>query len=139
MPFPLEPKPLVPLPIGVMQQLPLPHSSCGSVAANCPVSPQGAGCPWGLARLDPAAGRGSGCKDMPPMKPPLPLTSTTQHLPVQLGDTSSCPPRPTEPAGTRHLLQGECFWDPEAWEQWPCLGGRVKPYGEGQHAVWGLP
>ncbi|XP_074463990.1 putative cleavage and polyadenylation specificity factor subunit 4-like protein [Larus michahellis] len=80
------------------------HLKAGLMTSTVDPS-KGAGCPWGLARLDPAAGRGSGCKDMPPMKPPLPLTSTTQHLPVQLGDTSSCPPRPTEPAGTRHLLQ----------------------------------
>ncbi|NXN72530.1 CPSF4 factor, partial [Himantopus himantopus] len=71
--------------------------SCGTVAANCPscpMSPQGAGCPWGLARMDLAAGRESGCKDVPPMEPPLPVTEATQRLAAQLRDTSSCPPGP---------------------------------------------
>ncbi|NWH25842.1 CPSF4 factor, partial [Grus americana] len=71
--------------------------SCGTAAANCPscpMSPQGAGCPRGLARLDLAAGRESGCKNVPPMEPPVPVTGATQHLTVQLWDTSNCPPGP---------------------------------------------
>ncbi|NXT31825.1 CPSF4 factor, partial [Pelecanoides urinatrix] len=70
--------------------------------APCP--PQGAGCPWGLARLDLTAGGESGCKDVPPTEPPLPVAGATQHLTAQLWDTSSCPP------GTQSLLeQGICF------------------------------
>ncbi|KAM6050160.1 putative cleavage and polyadenylation specificity factor subunit 4-like protein isoform 3-T3 [Theristicus caerulescens] len=115
MPFPLEPKPFcsVPLPIRVMHRLPLPHSSCfpcfcpsscGTAAANCPMSPQGAGCAWGLARLELAAGGESGCKDVPPMEPPLPVTGATQHLTAPLWDTNS------SPQGPQSLLErGVCF------------------------------
>ncbi|XP_072737603.1 putative cleavage and polyadenylation specificity factor subunit 4-like protein [Ciconia boyciana] len=76
----------------------------------CPEGPKckfmqyGAGCPWGLARLDPAAGGESGCKDMPPMEPPLPATGATQHVTAQMWDTNSCPPGPQS-----LLEQGICF------------------------------
>ncbi|KAM6377255.1 putative cleavage and polyadenylation specificity factor subunit 4-like protein [Pluvialis apricaria] len=73
----------------------------------CPEGPKckfmqyGAGCPWGLARLDLAA---SGCKDVPPMEPPLPVTGATQHLAARLWDTSSCSP------GPQRLLEPDiCF------------------------------
>ncbi|NXJ43322.1 CPSF4 factor, partial [Ciconia maguari] len=82
-------------------------SSCGTAAANCPscpMSPQGAGCPCGLAQLDPAAGGESGCKDVPPMERPLPATGATQHVTAQMWDTNSCP------SGPQSLLeQSICF------------------------------
>ncbi|KAF1545089.1 Cleavage and polyadenylation specificity factor subunit 4, partial [Eudyptula minor] len=74
--------------------------ACGTAAANCPscpMSPQGAGCPWGLAQLDLAAGGESGCKDVPPVEPPLPVTGATQHLTEQLWDTNSCSLGPQSP------------------------------------------
>ncbi|XP_042658236.1 putative cleavage and polyadenylation specificity factor subunit 4-like protein [Tyto alba] len=37
--------------------------------------PKGAGCPWGLVQLDLAVGEESGCKDVPPVEPPPPVTS----------------------------------------------------------------
>ncbi|XP_068269671.1 putative cleavage and polyadenylation specificity factor subunit 4-like protein [Nyctibius grandis] len=76
----------------------------------CPEGPKckfmqyGAGCPRGLVQLDPAAGEENGCKDVPPMEPPLPVTSATQHPPAQLWDTKSCP------LGPQSLLErGTCF------------------------------
>ncbi|KAM6119102.1 LOW QUALITY PROTEIN: putative cleavage and polyadenylation specificity factor subunit 4-like protein [Phoenicopterus ruber ruber] len=69
------------------------HLKAGLMTSRTDPS-QGAGCPWGPARLDLAAGRESGCKDLPPMEPPLPVTGATQHLAAQLWDTSSCPPGP---------------------------------------------
>ncbi|NWH48867.1 CPSF4 factor, partial [Fregata magnificens] len=60
-----------------------------------------------MSSTDPSKvmqGRKSGCKDMPPMEPPLPVTGTTQHLTAQLWDTNSCP------LGPQSLLeQGICF------------------------------
>ncbi|KAF1523497.1 Cleavage and polyadenylation specificity factor subunit 4, partial [Eudyptes sclateri] len=64
---------------------------------SCPMSPQGAGCAWGLAQLDLAAGGESGCKDVPPVEPPLPVTGATQHPTEQLWDTNSCPLGPQSP------------------------------------------
>ncbi|XP_009281788.1 PREDICTED: putative cleavage and polyadenylation specificity factor subunit 4-like protein [Aptenodytes forsteri] len=76
----------------------------------CPEGPKckfmqyGAGCPWGLARLDLAAGGESGWKDVPPVEPPLPVTGATQHPTEQLRDTNSCPLGPQSP-----LERGICF------------------------------
>ncbi|NXK54006.1 CPSF4 factor, partial [Chauna torquata] len=76
----------------------------GTAAADCPMSPQGAECPWKLARPAPAASRESGCKDVPPAEPPLLVTSATQHVAAQPRDTSSGLPSP------QCLLEpGTCF------------------------------
>ncbi|XP_065549889.1 cleavage and polyadenylation specificity factor subunit 4-like isoform X4 [Lathamus discolor] len=53
---------------------------------------KGAGCPWGLVQLDLAASKETGCKDVLPMEPPLPVTGATQHPAVQPWDTNSCSP-----------------------------------------------
>ncbi|KAM6240399.1 LOW QUALITY PROTEIN: putative cleavage and polyadenylation specificity factor subunit 4-like protein [Spheniscus humboldti] len=72
------------------------HLKAGLMTSSTDPS-KGAGCPWGLAQLDLAAGGESGCKDMPPVEPPLPVTGTTQHLTEQLWDTNSCPLGPQSP------------------------------------------
>ncbi|CAM9686442.1 unnamed protein product [Bubo scandiacus] len=62
--------------------------------------PKRAGCPWGLVQLDLAAGKQNGCRDVPPMEPPPPVTGTTQHL----WDPKSCALGPQS-----RLEQGICF------------------------------
>ncbi|XP_065549887.1 uncharacterized protein LOC136021506 isoform X2 [Lathamus discolor] len=76
-------------------ELPLPHTSWQLLSPKLlqlPHSLQGAGCPWGLVQLDLAASKETGCKDVLPMEPPLPVTGATQHPAVQPWDTNSCSP-----------------------------------------------
>lgn len=92
----------------------------GTAAANwpsCPTSPQGAGGPRELVQLDVAAGKESGCKDVPPMEPPLPVTGSTQHLSAQLWDTNTCPRGPQSLFEQGTCFKCKCFLDWEAWEQ----------------------
>ncbi|KAM6050163.1 putative cleavage and polyadenylation specificity factor subunit 4-like protein isoform 6-T6 [Theristicus caerulescens] len=79
------------------------HLKAGLMTSSTDPS-KGAGCAWGLARLELAAGGESGCKDVPPMEPPLPVTGATQHLTAPLWDTNS------SPQGPQSLLErGVCF------------------------------
>lgn len=73
------------------------------------------------------------------MKPPLPVTGSTQHLSAQLWDTNTWPRGPQSLFEQGTCFKCKCFWDWEAWEQWSSLGGRGKLYGERQDVVRGLP
>lgn len=82
-----------------------------------------------------AAGEESGCKDVPPIEPPLPVTGSAQHLSAQLWDTNTYPRGPQSLFEQGTCFKCKCFWDWEAWERWSSLGGRVKLYGERQDVV----
>ncbi|NXD62074.1 CPSF4 factor, partial [Eolophus roseicapillus] len=85
----------------------LPHK-----LPQLPHSLQGAGCPLGLVQLDLAARKESGCKDVLPVEPPLPVTGAAQHPAVQPWDTSSCSlatqTLPEQGTGLKCRQKGHC-------------------------------